>query len=599
MPVLEVDGGKIKPSGYKQEYTLEQAKELAKCAKDPIYFIEKYVYLKHPKMGRMLMQLYPFQKRLIQTYTENRKCISMLSRQCGKTQTASAYILWWAIFKDDQYILVASKDQGGADEIMERMWFSYEELPWWIKPGVRKNDVKTKHFDNGTKIVSTATTESAGRGRSVSLLYLDEFAFVRPSVATEFWASISPTLSTGGDCIITSTPNTDEDKFANIWFNALPSAHTDKWEDKLAKRYTKSDDDDEEPYETIFESSLAQEEFEAKSLRFINEGDDEEEEDGFISFHAHWTSIPEKFKEDGTIVYRGDKFKRSQMKSGLTNEEWMREFECCFIGGSSTLISGHKLSSFRVTVKDPRFVDRWGCRWYEQILPNTPYAVVMDPSGDGIGDDAAIQVWELPSMRQVAEWNDAEADQDEQARMLKRILQRINALQEMQDEHNGNVDIYYSVERNAVGIGIIRAIEYMGEENFPGWMVDASEISLSVRGESNGAPSISKYRGLVTTNATKKRYAQDLKQYIERNLFTVRSRFLSSQLKTFVKSGPGWGAAEGSKDDLVMSAVLMCHLIDELRYQEPDLDDYVRPILDDYDEDDETHPDNQAMLPVF
>jgi phage terminase large subunit-like protein len=195
MPVLEADGGKVKPSGYKQEYSLDQAREIARCTKDPIYFIEKYVMLKHPKHGAMPFILYDFQRRLIETYMGNRFNIAMLSRQCGKTQTAAAYLLWWAIFKDNQYILVASKDQGGADEIMERLWYAYEELPWFLKPGVKKNDVKTKSFDNGSKVVTIATTKSSGRGRSVSLLYLDEFAFVPPGVANEFWASIWPTLS--------------------------------------------------------------------------------------------------------------------------------------------------------------------------------------------------------------------------------------------------------------------------------------------------------------------------------------------------------------------------------------------------------------------
>lgn len=598
MAHLEIDGGVIKPSGYRQEYTLEQAKELARCKRDPIYFIEKYVKLKHPKHGAMPFILYEFQKRLIQTYMGNRKCIAMLSRQCGKTQTAAAFLLWWAIFKKNQTILIVSKDQGGADEIMERLWYAYEELPWFIKPGVKKNDVKTKAFDNGSKVLTKATTPNAGRGLSVSLLYLDEFAFVRPSFANAFWTSISPTLSTGGNCIITSTPNTDEDKFAKIWFNAMPSPISDLWEDKLAKRYAITHDD-EEPYETIFENDAAKEALEAKSLRLIDD-EDEEDDEGFVSFHAHWTSVPAVISTSGKVIeFRGEKFKRAQIKGGLSNEDWMREFECCFIGGDSTLISGPKLASFRSTVRDPRFVDKWGCRWYEQVLPNTPYAVVMDPSGDGIGDDAAIQVWEIPTLRQVAEWNDAEADQDEQARMLRRVLRKLVAMQEADPDHNGTMDIYYSVERNAVGIGIIRAIEYMGEENFPGWMVDASEVSLSTRGESNAPPGISKYRGLVTSNGTKRRYAQDLKQYIERNLFVVRSKFLSSQLKNFVKTGPSWKAKEGTKDDLVMSCVLMCHMIDELRSQEPDLDDYVRPLLDDYDPDDMDHPDNQPMLPIL
>jgi len=45
----------------------------------------------------------------------------------------------------------------------------------------------------------------------------DEFAFVQPNIANEFWTSISPTLATGGRAIITSTPNSDEDQFAIIW----------------------------------------------------------------------------------------------------------------------------------------------------------------------------------------------------------------------------------------------------------------------------------------------------------------------------------------------------------------------------------------------
>ena len=406
--------------------------------------------------------------------------------------------------------------------------------------------------------------------------------------------------NTGGDCIITSTPNTDEDKFAQIWFNAVPASLSDKWEDKLAKRYSNERPEDKEVYSTIFETDEVKEDFENQSLNFLDD-DEDEEDDGFVSFHAHWTRVPAKLHPDGTVAeYRGEKFKRAEMKSNLTEELWMREYECCFIGSQSTLISGSKIASLRSTVRDPRFIDKWGMRWYENILPNTAYAVVMDPSGDGVGDDAAIQVWEIPYLKQVAEWNNAEADQNEQARMLKRTLSRINAIQENNPDHNGQTDIYYSVERNAIGIGIVRAIEHLGEENFPGWFIDASEISLSVRAESSMPPSITKYRGLITTVSSKRRYCQEFKQLIERNLLIVRSKFLASQMKTFVKSGSGWGAKEGTKDDIIMSAILQCHLIDEIRAIEPDLDDYVRPILEEEaDPDDLTHPDNQALIPMI
>ena len=59
---------------------------------------------------------------------------------------------------------------------------------------------------------------------SLTVIYLDEFAYVQPRIAQEFWTSLSPTLATGGKCIITSTPNQDNDQFAQIWKGAMDNA---------------------------------------------------------------------------------------------------------------------------------------------------------------------------------------------------------------------------------------------------------------------------------------------------------------------------------------------------------------------------------------
>jgi hypothetical protein len=48
----------------------------------------------------------------------------------------------------------------------------------------------------------------------------DELSYVEPNIARGFWTSISPTLATGGKALITSTPNSDEDQFADIWHEA-------------------------------------------------------------------------------------------------------------------------------------------------------------------------------------------------------------------------------------------------------------------------------------------------------------------------------------------------------------------------------------------
>ena len=75
---------------------------------------------------------------------------------------------------------------------------------------------------------------------------------------------------------------------------------------------------------------------------------------------------------------------------------------------------------------------------------------------------------------------------------------------------------------------------------------------------------------------------------------------MASQLKTFVKRGPTWAAKEGSKDDMVMSCVIMCHLIDELRYHEIDLDERLSTNLDEnFELEDPDSPMNLPMPPIL
>lgn len=134
--------------------------------------------------------------------------------------SAAGYLLWYAMFVPDSTILIAAHKYTGSQEIMQRIRYAYELCPDFIRAGATSYNKGNLDFDNGSRIISTTTTENTGRGLSISLLYCDEFAFVRPTIGREFWTSISPTLSTGGKCIITSTPNSDEDQFATLWKGA-------------------------------------------------------------------------------------------------------------------------------------------------------------------------------------------------------------------------------------------------------------------------------------------------------------------------------------------------------------------------------------------
>jgi hypothetical protein len=206
---------------HKQEILgVQQIKELSLCMFDPKYFIKNYCYIQHPTTGRMKFDLYPYQENLIDVYHNYRNSIAMLPRQSGKSQTAAAYLLWYAMFNPDSTILIAAHVFRGAQEIMGRIRYIYENCPDFIRAGVVAYNRGSIEFDNGSRIVAQATTENTGRGMAITCVYLDEFAFVPPNISKDFWTSLSPTLSTGGKCLITSTPNQDDDQFAQIWKQA-------------------------------------------------------------------------------------------------------------------------------------------------------------------------------------------------------------------------------------------------------------------------------------------------------------------------------------------------------------------------------------------
>ena len=213
----------VKAPHRKEIFTDQELEEFAKCAdpvNGPMYFMDNYFYIQHPTRGKMLYHPFDYQKRLIKTYHDYRFSISLMPRQTGKSTSAAGYLLWYAMFVPDSTILIAAHKYTGAQEIMQRIRYAYELCPDWIRAGVTSYNKGSIDFENGSRIVSQTTTETTGRGMSISLLYCDEFAFVRPTIAKEFWTSISPTLSTGGKALITSTPNSDEAQFAFIWKQA-------------------------------------------------------------------------------------------------------------------------------------------------------------------------------------------------------------------------------------------------------------------------------------------------------------------------------------------------------------------------------------------
>jgi len=404
-----VDEVLVKKPHKSQKWSQEQIDELGLAMEDPIHFINNYAYIQHPVKGKVGFDLFEYQKGLIETYDNYRYAIAMLPRQTGKSTAAAAYLLWYAMFKPDTTILIAAHKYAGAQEIMQRLRYIYETLPEWIKAGCTSYNRGSIEFDNGSRIVAQATTENTGRGMSLTLVYLDEFAFVPPRVAEEFWTSLSPTLATGGKCIITSTPNQDNDQFAQIWKSAVDNVDDFGNEQELGKN-------------------------------------------GFRAFRSRWQDHPDR-----------DEKWASEERGKIGEERFRREHECEFITADETLIAPLKL----VLLEEHNPIRTEGqVRWYQEINKNSTYCVGLDPSMGTGSDYAAIQVFSLPKFSQVAEWKHNKTDVRNQMLILQSILE------EIQDKVQNEENIYYSIENNGIGKASLMAYEELGPVNFYGNLVN-------------------------------------------------------------------------------------------------------------------------------
>jgi phage terminase large subunit-like protein len=197
----------LKRKGTSIEFSNDMISEYLKCAKDPIYFAEKYIQIVHVDHGLIPIKMYDYQKEIATAITENRRVAVNTSRQAGKTTTAVAIILHYVLFNDYKTVALLANKGDAAREILDRIKIAYEALPKWLQQGVIEWNKGSVEFENGCKVIAGSTSSSAIRGKSISFLYIDETAFVENW--DEFFASVFPTISSGNTTkiLFTSTPN--------------------------------------------------------------------------------------------------------------------------------------------------------------------------------------------------------------------------------------------------------------------------------------------------------------------------------------------------------------------------------------------------------
>lgn len=194
-------------------------KEYKECVLDPKHFLRKYCIIQHPLKGKIAFNLYDFQEDTLDSFMTNRFTVVLKARQIGLSTLVAGYSLWMMLFHNDQNILVIATKQDTAKNLVTKVRIMHQNLPVWLRGDCTEDNKLSLAFGNGSLIKAIASSPDAGRSEALSLLILDEGAFIEG--ASEIWNASYSTLATGGRGIILSTPNGMGNFFHKTWTGAV------------------------------------------------------------------------------------------------------------------------------------------------------------------------------------------------------------------------------------------------------------------------------------------------------------------------------------------------------------------------------------------
>jgi hypothetical protein len=204
-----------------QKYKEKIKNEIKKSYKDVLYFVFNYIYISHPKRGRIPFEMYDFQKKTLNEIIKNRFNIILKSRQMGISTLIAIYALWLMIFHSDTKVVVVAINQDVAKNIVSKVRYAYQYLPEFFKKmvgGLVTDNRMSLGFNNHSSIKAVTSSDNAGRSEAATVLIIDEAAFI-DNIQT-IWTSVQSTIATGGRAVWLSTPNGMGNLFHQKWIEA-------------------------------------------------------------------------------------------------------------------------------------------------------------------------------------------------------------------------------------------------------------------------------------------------------------------------------------------------------------------------------------------
>lgn len=490
--------------------------EIITCGCDPNYFIRNYVKIKHPVRGLISFDMFKYQEDLINDYVEHRFNIILKARQLGISEVTAGFITWLINFNREKNVVIMASKVETAKNLIRKVKTALSKLPkWLILADVEADNRLSVELSNGSRCVVTATSEDAGRSEAISLLVIDEAAFVQRF--DELWTGLYPTVAAGGRIAVISTPNGVGNKFHQLYIDAE---------------------------------------------RKINE---------FNYRKLMWWEHPERISDlrddpDRPGFKTSTWFVNEIKAANMSARDVAQELECNFNASGDTVITPQSfiwLNSIALDPLERRGLDKGVYIWMPPIH-NRKYMIAADVArGDG-ADHSAAHVIDLDAKNQVAEYYGKIS-----------VKEFADLLCELGKQYNNAILI---VENALIGMACIEHI-ILNKYGRLYYSKKGDASSGEIIDAYWGPSSTDLVPGFTTSYKNRPLMLAKLEECIRNMSFTFHSKRMIEELNTFIWNNGRAEAAKGYNDDLVMSAAIGVWMYDNYIFPSHASDDARKSML--------------------
>ena len=518
---ISFDGNRqIKPCYTKIQLADIQIKEIQKCSEDIDYFKANYVQFK-TKSGIGFPDHRKYQDDFIHALNdEHDQYIVVFPRQAGKSATTAVWLTWLFLFKADISIGICANRGSTASDFLANVKNIFTLLPIWMQQGIKTWNVRRIEGENGTKILTDATSGDSFRGSSMNVIVVDECAYVRSSKWEAFSDGILPSQSALAwkKTIFISTPNG-----MNHFYDYYKNSKKRKVLEDLSK----------EEVEKVKTQEKVLNVFKNKSGNYNAEIDKPSNDMELLT--VDWKEVPRYDRNNNLID--PEVFKQQVIdRQGL--QFFLQAYACEFLGSSHTLISGEVLKELESSTPERQMFVNGTTEFvniYSEAEEGHKYILSCDPAKDGRDYFAlhVIDITKFPFKQVVC------------GKLQIDYLLMPEFIYDLANMYN----TAFTIIENNEGAG--QSIADTLKRDF-----EYENLYFDRDGKGD---KFKKYPGFRTTPKSRNQLLETLKLLIENNKLEINDEDTIFELQRFVLLRKKFQAEDGFHDDLVMSlAIAFC-----------------------------------------